>query len=70
MNFVKLYIYKEADYYMSTSLATAYRLPKVDYPAAWTYWPFGILLPYPKESINLAASLEPLPYEVLAISSV
>ena len=49
---------------MSSSLATSYRFPKVDYPAAWHYGPFGTLLPYPKETINLAASFKPLSYGV------
>ena len=49
---------------MATSLATSYRLLKVDYPAAWYYGPFSTLLPYPKESINLAASFEPFSFEV------
>ena len=57
-------MYKEADFYMATSIATSYRLQKVDFPAAWTYGSFSTLLPYPRERINLAASFEPLSYEV------
>ena len=49
---------------MSSSLATTYRFEKVDFPAAWSYWPASTLLPYPKETFNLAASFEPLSYEV------
>ena len=51
---------------MSSSLATTYRFEKVDFPAAWSYWPASTLLPYPKETFNLAASFEPLSYEVQA----
>lgn len=49
---------------MTTSLATAYRLPKVDYPAAWAYIGLSTLLPYPKETTDLAASFKPFSYEV------
>ena len=49
---------------MTSSLATAYRLLKVDYPAAWYYGLFSTLLPHPKESTDWTASFETLSYEV------
>ena len=60
-------VFKEADFYLSSSLATISRIPKVDFPAAWSYWPASALLPYPKETFNLTASFEPLSYEVWTI---
>ena len=56
---------KEADFYLSSVLINRVNLPKIDYSAAWAYWPFSTLLPYPKERLNLAASLEPFSYEVI-----
>ena len=55
---------KEADYLLSTSVATSDRLQKVDYPTSWAFQPFSTLLPYPRETFDLAASFKPLSYEV------
>ncbi len=49
---------------ISTAIGTSERYAKVDYPSYWYFGPFGSLVPYPKEHVNLAAALRPLSYEV------
>ena len=59
-----IYLLKEADYYLASTVGNPFRFAKVDFPAAWAYWPISTLLPYPKEAIDLAACLKPLKFEV------
>ena len=49
---------------MASAVVNPFRFAKVDFPAAWAYWPISTLLPYPKETIDLAACFKPLTYEV------
>ncbi len=44
---------------LSTTLGTPSRFEKADYAAAWNVSPFTTLLPYPRETFNLKASLKP-----------
>jgi hypothetical protein len=45
--------------------ATAERFKLIDYSASWITNPLGILIPYPKASLNyVGAIVEPLAYEV------
>ena len=49
---------------MSTTIGTPTRYRNADFTASWFYGPFSTLLPYPRETFNLAASFEPLSYKV------
>ena len=50
---------------LSNTIPTSLRFEKVDFPASWAYGGFGALMPYPREKLDLAASLKPLSYEVV-----
>ena len=59
------YITKEADYSISTAVATTSHLKQADFPANFFwYGSFSTLIPYPSETLNLAASFNPLLNEV------
>ena len=67
VNFVHVsqyFFFKEADYLLSNTIPTSARLQKVDFPASWAYGDFSALMPYPREKLDLTASLKPLSYEV------
>ena len=49
---------------LSNTIGTSTRLKYVDYPAPWTIGLFYVLIPYPKETLNIAAWFKPLSYEV------
>ena len=49
---------------MTVIVALSYRYQIVDFPASCYYTPFGTLVPYPKENVNLYAALKPLSYQV------
>ena len=59
-----IYLLKETDYYLASASGNPSRFAKVDFPAACAYWPISTLLPYPKETIDLAACFKPLKFEV------
>ena len=50
---------------MTTIFALSYRYQLADFPAFWSYGPFGTLVPYPKQNANLSASFQPLSYQVI-----
>ena len=50
---------------LSNTIPTSARLQKVDFPASWAYGDFSALMPYPREKLDLTASLKPLSYEVV-----
>lgn len=56
--------FQEADYFLSTSFPSAQRFKFVDYPISWYEGPLGCILPYPKENINIEASLKPFSFQV------
>ena len=56
--------FQEADYLLSTTIGTVSRFQYVDYPSFWYLGPFGTIVPYPKDKVNIAASLKPFSYEV------
>ena len=58
------YITKEADYSISTAVATTSHFKQADFPAYFWYEPFITLILYPSETLNLAASFKPLLNEV------
>lgn len=60
---VLLYL-KEADYLLCAMVALSYRYQLVDFPASWYYSPFGTLVPYPAQNVNLFASFQPFSYQV------
>ena len=64
ISFIISFFKKEADYFLSTTIATSSRVKKVDFPSSWAYAPFSTLLPYPRETLDMAASFKPLSYEV------
>ena len=56
---------KEADYLLTAIVALSYRHQMVDFPASWYYTPFGVLVPYPSEKVNLSAAFKPLSHQVI-----
>lgn len=49
---------------LSTTVATLARFQYVDYPTSYYEGPFSCIVPYPKEKLNLLASLKPLSHQV------
>lgn len=45
---------------MSNSVGTNARFKNADYPANWFHGPFGCIVPYPRETLDLTSSLRPL----------
>ena len=58
------YLFKEADYALSSFVGSWLRYQKVDFSSSWYNGPFGLLVPYPKVKVDVAATLKPLSYEV------
>ena len=62
---IYLFYIKAADYVLSSMIGTPSRLAKADIPASWLQVSFSILLPYPKDSTNIAAAAKPLSQKVI-----
>lgn len=54
---------QEADFFLSTAIVTPSRFKYVDFPASWYSGPFSLIVPYPKETLNLTALFKPFSYE-------
>ena len=59
---------KEADYALCATLQTVLRAQKVDFSASFTSTQFGIIVPYPKDNVNVAASVKPFSFKVLSLT--
>ena len=57
-------LFKEADYALSSFVGSWLRYQKVGFSSSWYNGPFGLLVPYPKVKVDVAATLKPLSYEV------
>lgn len=57
---ISLFFTKEVDYLLSNSVGTNARFKNADYPANWFHGPFGCIVPYPRETLDLTSSLRPL----------
>ena len=55
---------KEADYLLTAIVGLSYRYKMVDFPASGYSSPFGTLVPYPKQNVNLSSIFKPLSYQV------
>ena len=67
---MNLTLLKEADCVLHAIVANPSRLQRMDFPSNWYDGPFGGVIPYPKETVNITAALEPLSYQVATKSYI
>jgi len=61
---------KEADIYVTATVASSFRIKYLDFTIPWLDSPLSFLIPYPTSSENIAAIVKPFDYKVIYLSTL